>query len=150
MILYHACREKDLKKIIKEGLNPNNSKSSQAAIYLADCADVASNYSCQDDEKWILLKTELKYLNTDKCQPDDYELTEYMESMNDPDLSSFFSWEDVPWELSLKKCNQIAYHSIIEPKNIFFEEYLYDVKNAKFKNNEKIIKLKMRSNIQTP
>ena len=108
-MFYHATKLKFLKNIQKNGLLIENSKSTQKAVYLSDCSSTASNYSYQDDEKWILLTIDSKLLDSNQFSPDDYELKDYMRSIEDEDLSEYLSWEEVPWELSIEKCNQVAY-----------------------------------------
>lgn len=105
---YHATRKRSLENIKRHGLLTSKSKSNTKGVYLSDCGFSASNYSCQDDEKWVLLHIEPQLIDENKLSPDDYELIDAMRSGNE-DLVDYSHWSEVPWQTSLQVCNQVSY-----------------------------------------
>lgn len=134
--LYHSTHVKNLKEIAENGLICDKSNSRQKSIYFADCPDVSSNYSCRDDEDWVMLEVNIDDLDLYMMNSDDYELRDYMRSTDDPDLDEYDNTFDVPWPLSLEKVSQVAYSDNIRPHLIKVSEYLTKNKDSNFPEGE--------------
>lgn len=114
MKLYHLTPKSKLANILKEGLDPKYSKSSLKAIFLTDDLFTAFNYaSMKDERKFVVLAVDVKNLNPKELGPDNYELQDWLESKSNN--TDHENWNEVDWEFSLEKVNQVAYYGIIDP-----------------------------------
>lgn len=116
-VLYHGTDKKNLPSIQKIGILPVKSASSLDAVFLTDDVYTAKNYGCMHGSPagWTILEIDISKLDASKFGPDNYELQDKLDSMTRP---PYENWNDVPWQKSLKLCNQCAYYGTIPPKAI--------------------------------
>lgn len=117
---FHACRTRDLDAILRDGLDPEKSRSSTKGVYLTNDRYTAENYTNMDPEAaWTILSLEPRVLDQSLLRPDDYEFPELLEA-HDPDdliargLDENIEWQDCDWRLSLEISNQVCYLGKIE------------------------------------
>lgn len=65
--------------------------------------------------------------------PDNYELRDFLKSMDKEELKEHklwegVTWEDCSWKQSLKICNQVACYTEIPPKNIKIVKHITEPK----------------------
>jgi len=82
-----------------------------------------------DIEEFIIIEVEDSALIEELCIPDNYELPEMIENLSGRELKSYgisryTEWDEVPWRISLKICNQMAYEGIISPEFLSFGEVI--------------------------
>jgi len=125
MKLYHCTDSKNIPSIKEIGLHPNKSQSSLEAVFLAGSINTAKNYSLMrpEIEQYVIFEVDSETLDPTKCFADNYELPEIMEDMPSRDLKKFGVYRDqdfrtIPWEISLKICDQMAYFGVIPFKNL--------------------------------
>jgi len=132
--LYHGTKKKNLDDILKNGLRVEFNESNiewQKATYLACDTYTAANYAGHKgakSEDWAVLQIEISKLREDLLRPDDYDFPDMWgrDSMHEEvnaeiaPLKEEFgdNWADVPWEVSLQVCCQVAYLGDIPPTAI--------------------------------
>lgn len=122
MKFYHLTTEKALPSILEHGLKPEYSESSLEAIFLSNCLDTAEQYCAMREDDSVLLEINITASHYE-LGPDNYELRDFLQSMDKEELKSHklyegATWEDCSWRQSLKICNQVACYTNIEPKYI--------------------------------
>ena len=117
---YHATPKKYLDFIMKNGLDPKFTKSSLDAIFLAGHPSTAENYTVMHSDEpqdSVILKISGSGLNPNKLGPDNYELQDYLESLDDDDDMYGMNWNALTWQDSLNLVDQVAYYGVI-PSNL--------------------------------
>lgn len=113
--LYHCTPKKNVQSILSKGLSPSFSKSSLKAVFLAGSIDVAERYALmhRDHEEFVTFEVNVKSLSKKDLGPDNYELKDYLESMDSED-----HWSELSWEESLKTVSQVAYYGVIDSRDL--------------------------------
>ena len=109
--LYHATLDRNLKSILRFGLLPSKSESSLNAIYLTNDLFTAENYSSmRPDNDFVILKIDISKLDQNFFVPDNYELIDFLEDLEDEDHPFYEkNINDCTAKDSLELCNQVAY-----------------------------------------
>lgn len=136
MILYHVTLQKNLKNILVDGLDPQKSKSSLKAIFLSNDKFTALNYAPMHSvESYVLLEVSVGDLEQSELGPDNYELQDWLDNLDDDRLSELgvSNWDECSWEQSLEWCCQVAYHAPISPESIrVLKKYTIDTPGLDF------------------
>lgn len=136
MILYHVTLQKNLKNILVDGLDPQKSKSSLKAIFLSNDKFTALNYAPMHSvEPYVLLEVSVGDLEQSELGPDNYELQDWLDNLDDDRLSELgvSNWDECSWEQSLEWCCQVAYHAPISPESIrVLKKYTIDTPGLDF------------------
>lgn len=118
---YHAMPKKYLSNVLQYGLDPKHTKSSLNAIFLAGHPSTAENYTVMHSDTpadSVILKINSTGLDLNLLGPDNYELQDYLESLDDDDDMYGMNWNDLSWKESLQLVDQVAYYGTIDPKLI--------------------------------
>ena len=118
--IYHTTLAINLPKILVEGLSPNKSESSQKVIYFSGSEGTARNYACmRANQEHVLLEITTSKLDKNKFGPDDYELQDYLDDIDDEeDLLYDTAWADYSGIESITMCDQVVYGETIPPECI--------------------------------
>lgn len=132
MKFYHLTTVKALPSILSEGLKPEYSESSLEAIFLSNCAFTAEQYCGMREGDNVLLELNITAKNYE-LGPDNYELRDFLQSMDKEELKEHklwegVTWEDCSWRQSLEICNQVACYTEIPPKNIKIVKHITEPK----------------------
>ena len=127
--LYHATPAENLPSIRRKGLVPGiQTYGAQNGVYVSDDASVAANYSGFDPEKkWVLLTIDGSQLDSSKFGPDDYELQDVLDNIDEEDAIERYGsdrWSDFSAEQSMRLVNQAVYNGVIPPSAIIDSEPL--------------------------
>lgn len=123
LILFHCALRACLPDILREGLDPERSQSSLKAVFVADDEFTAANYACMREGDAVMLSIDATALDPCLLGPDNYELPDMLESLDQKFLksmgySSSTTWDQVSGMDSLRICNQAAYRGVIPPSAI--------------------------------
>jgi hypothetical protein len=116
--LYHGTYAENVPSIMKEGLKPERSQSSLEAVFLAVDPATARNYEghhMDTDADWVILEIDATRLISKYLGPDNYELGDMLEELDEDDPCYGMNWRDVDWSDSLRICGQCAYYLTIRP-----------------------------------
>ena len=138
MPLYHGTNSIHLADIMREGLVPKASRDNEArvALYLTDDFGMAEMYAelavLRRGGTAVIVEVDPQMLRCEYFEPDDYEVQNYIDDLNDPDrtdeqgaisgmpvderLRGFAHWQEVPAELSLAVTRQVVYSDRIGPE----------------------------------
>jgi hypothetical protein len=122
-VFYHGTFRENLPQIMRDGLRPDRSKSSQEAVFLTDCPGTASGYHLMHDggRDWVILRIDFSQLDQNLLGPDNYEFQQMLDDMDrdgDDDPCAGMEWDDCSWQDSLRISNQVAYKGTIPPSAI--------------------------------
>lgn len=117
-VLYHGTLRSKLPSIYEHGLDPKFTKSSLDAVFLAASFGDAENYCGMYDQEsnqdeHIVLEIDFTALDQTLLGPDNYELAEYLDGLEEDDELYGTRWSDCTWEQSLRWCGQVAYHGVV-------------------------------------
>ncbi len=120
MKFFHLTPVSQLKSVLQHGLDPEHSKSSLSAIFLAGSEMTARNYESMKDGPCVMLQVDLPDHLLSSLAADNYELHDLLEDMDARALKKhgLFSgaqWSDCTWEQSLAICDQVACRAKIPP-----------------------------------
>jgi len=110
-----TCRSK-LASVLRHGLDPAYSASSLKAVFLSGHRFTAANYAGMHSEDVILLRVDASRLDPACLGPDNYELRDYLESLDGDHEDFGRRWNEFSWQESLALCDQVAYWGIIPPE----------------------------------
>lgn len=113
--------KKYLDGVMQHGLDPKFTKSSLNAIFLAGHPSTAENYTVMHTDNLqdsVILKINKAGLDPKLLGPDNYELKDYLESLDDDDDMYGMNWNDLTWQDSLNLVDQVAYYGVIPPNLI--------------------------------
>jgi len=113
---FHLTCHGKLASILQMGLDPAYSASSLKAVFLAGHRSTAENYAGMHSADVILLRVVASRLDPDCLGPDNYELRDYLESLDEDHELFGRRWNDFSWQESLAFCDQVAYWGIIPPE----------------------------------
>lgn len=74
-------------------------------------------HDCLESE-WTILAIDINGLNINEIGPDNYELPDFIAQGNIEALEAYNDWTEVPWQVSLEVCSQVAYYAEIQPNLI--------------------------------
>lgn len=117
--LYHGTTADHYAEIKVHGLVPDRSQSSLKAVFLAADAHTAGNYAYNDHgDAGLILAIDINKLDWDKFGPDNYELPDMLEQIDEDDPCFALDWSECDWRDSLRICGQVAYYGVIPPQAI--------------------------------
>ena len=141
-MFYHGTSDTLAEVIEREGLvpRPSHDNPERVAVYLTDKEYVASEYADLSTDRRggepAMFAIDPRHLNPAALEPDDYD-TAYMirdllirkpgdtiglnsgvEFEHFQDLAPYRHWKEVPWQVSLKVTNQVAYTKTIPPQHL--------------------------------
>lgn len=149
--LFHGTSTVRAVEIIRHGLAPQacldgvkrkQSIDPRVGIYLASNWLLASEFAALAIDRWggdsAVFAIPFKALDQSQLQPDDYDLADAIQDLLDPtstaqcgaftggelrrELSSFQTWRDVPWEVSLSSVSQVMYGAPVSTENLLVVE----------------------------
>lgn len=123
MKLFHLTPLSTLDEVLRTGLDPSRSRSSLAAVFLAVDRFSAENYEGMKGEPCIVLEVELDDSFHPHLGPDNYELRDLLQDLDDDALRSHglwrgAQWSDCSWQQSLAICGQVACRAQIPPESL--------------------------------
>lgn len=107
-ILYHATGKDCLFSIFEQGLSPKHSRASLNAIFLASDFATADNYRYghhfKERDDAVILVVDFAALDPMKLGPDNYELPDMLQMIDDEDPCAGKEWSECSWLDSLRIC----------------------------------------------